>query len=85
MPHDEVQYDWYYNVVANPTLWFLQHYLWPLARAWPGARLHLTSGLGHGRILRDRGVAQAAADFLCSRSSVASVAAPALPAPAPLY
>ena len=24
-------YDWYYNVVANPTLWFLQHYLWALA------------------------------------------------------
>jgi trehalose 6-phosphate synthase len=31
--HGEVQYDWYYNVVANPTLWFLQHYLWALARA----------------------------------------------------
>jgi trehalose 6-phosphate synthase len=24
-------YDWYYNVVSNPTLWFLQHYLWNLA------------------------------------------------------
>jgi trehalose 6-phosphate synthase len=31
--HDEAAYDWYYNVVANPTLWFLQHYLWALARA----------------------------------------------------
>jgi trehalose 6-phosphate synthase len=31
--HDEQAYDWYYNVVANPTLWFLQHYLWDLARA----------------------------------------------------
>src|SRR5215218_8063000 len=29
--HDEQAYDWYYNVVANPTLWFLQHYLWDLA------------------------------------------------------
>src|SRR5438874_5652069 len=29
--HDEAAYDWYYNVVANPTLWFLQHYLWNLA------------------------------------------------------
>jgi trehalose 6-phosphate synthase len=28
--HDEAAYDWYYNVVANPTLWFLQHYLWNL-------------------------------------------------------
>ncbi|HSC49023.1 MAG TPA: trehalose-6-phosphate synthase [Gaiellaceae bacterium] len=29
--HDEAAYDWYYNVVANPMLWFLQHYLWQLA------------------------------------------------------
>ena len=29
--HDEAAYDWYYNVIANPTLWFLQHYLWDLA------------------------------------------------------
>src|SRR5437867_1069297 len=31
--HDEATYDWYYNVVSNPTLWFLQHYLWALGRA----------------------------------------------------
>ena len=29
--HDEAAYDWFYNVVANPMLWFLQHYLWQLA------------------------------------------------------
>ena len=29
--HDEAAYDWYYNVVSNPTLWFLQHYLWHFA------------------------------------------------------
>jgi trehalose 6-phosphate synthase len=29
--HDETAYDWFYNVVSNPTLWFLQHYLWDLA------------------------------------------------------
>src|SRR3954471_12694630 len=28
--NDPSAYDWYYNVVANPTLWFLQHYLWGL-------------------------------------------------------
>jgi len=28
---DPAAYDWYYNVVANPTLWFIQHYLWDLA------------------------------------------------------
>ena len=29
--HDESEYDWFYNVIANPILWFLQHYLWELA------------------------------------------------------
>jgi trehalose 6-phosphate synthase len=29
--HSPTAYDWYYNVVANPVLWFLQHYLWNLA------------------------------------------------------
>jgi trehalose 6-phosphate synthase len=29
--HDRQAYDWFYNVVANPTLWFVQHYLWELA------------------------------------------------------
>ncbi|HET9324908.1 MAG TPA: trehalose-6-phosphate synthase [Gaiellaceae bacterium] len=31
--HDPSAYDWFYNVVSNPTLWFLQHYLWNLAQA----------------------------------------------------
>ncbi|MBD0291251.1 MAG: trehalose-6-phosphate synthase [Thermoleophilia bacterium] len=31
--HDPQAYDWYYNVVANPILWFAQHYLWGLAAA----------------------------------------------------
>jgi trehalose 6-phosphate synthase len=31
--HDPQAYDLYYNVVANPTLWFIQHYLWGLAEA----------------------------------------------------
>ena len=29
--HDSAAYDRFYNVVANPALWFLQHYLWDLA------------------------------------------------------
>ncbi len=28
--HEPQAYDWFYNVVANPMLWFLQHYLWEL-------------------------------------------------------
>jgi trehalose 6-phosphate synthase len=29
--HDRHAYDRFYNVVANPMLWFIQHYLWELA------------------------------------------------------
>jgi trehalose 6-phosphate synthase len=39
LAHDAHAYDLFYNVLANPTLWFLQHYLWNLARTpgpdWP--------------------------------------------------
>jgi trehalose 6-phosphate synthase len=31
--HEEQAYDWYYNVVANPTIWFLQHYMWDLTQS----------------------------------------------------
>ncbi len=31
--HDAAAYDRFYNVLANPTLWFLQHYLWGLGSA----------------------------------------------------
>ncbi len=56
-----------------------------LARAWPGARLLTTDGLGHGRILESDLATRAAADFVAGRSAVASLASPALPEPAPLY
>lgn len=45
-----------------------------VARAWHGARLLVTSGLGHGRILRDEAVAQTAAEFIAGKSSGASKA-----------
>ncbi len=56
-----------------------------LARAWPGARLLTTVGLGHGRILDSDFATRAAADFIAGKSAVASPASPALPEPAPLY
>ncbi len=31
--HDSDAYDRFYNVIANPLLWFVQHYLWDLASA----------------------------------------------------
>jgi trehalose 6-phosphate synthase len=30
--HEAEAYDGFYNVIANPLLWFVQHYLWGLAR-----------------------------------------------------
>jgi trehalose 6-phosphate synthase len=33
VPHEPQAYDSYYNVIANPFLWFVQHYLWGLAAA----------------------------------------------------
>jgi trehalose 6-phosphate synthase len=30
---DPVAYDRFYNVIANPMLWFIQHYLWDLSNA----------------------------------------------------
>ena len=31
--HDPAAYERFYNLLANPTLWFLQHYLWGLGSA----------------------------------------------------
>ena len=56
-----------------------------LARSWPGSRLLSTVGLGHGRILESDVALRAAGDFIAGRSGVASVAAPGLPQPAPIY
>jgi trehalose 6-phosphate synthase len=36
---DEYAYDRFYNIVANPMLWFIQHYLWDLSNA-PDIRRH---------------------------------------------
>jgi len=40
-----------------------------IARAWPGAELLLTDGLGHRRILRDPDVVAAAVAFLAARTA----------------
>jgi trehalose 6-phosphate synthase len=41
VPHEPAVYDRFYNVLANPTLWFLQHYLWGLGSGPDfGPRLH---------------------------------------------
>ena len=49
-----------------------------VARQWPDARLLLTDGLGHRRILGSERVTHAAADFIAGRAS-------SVDSPAPLY
>jgi len=61
--HEPNAYDWFYNVIANPTLWFLQHYLWDLKHA-----PNLDQGIHHaweeGYRAVNRNFAQAVVDEL---------------------
>ncbi len=57
--HDPAAYDWFYNVVANPTLWFLQHYLWGLAYA-PDIDQGLYHAWDEGYVPVNRAFAEAA-------------------------
>ncbi len=43
--HDPAAYDLYYNVAANPSLWFVQHGLWELKHA-PGVDAERRLGRG---------------------------------------
>ena len=44
---DPIAYDQFYNVVANPMLWFIQHYLWDLSNA-PDMRRDEVEAYEHG-------------------------------------
>jgi trehalose 6-phosphate synthase len=56
--HEPTAYDWFYNVVANPTLWFLQHYLWNLAQA-PNLDRGLHHAWDEGYVAVNAGFAEA--------------------------
>jgi len=56
--HDPKVYDWYYNVVSNPVLWFLQHYLWGLASA-PIVDRGLHHAWAEGYVAANRNFAEA--------------------------
>src|SRR5437763_12486820 len=57
-------YDLYYNTIANPLFWFVQHYLWNLAeapilddsthRAWDEGNRRVTQLFGH-HVIREAG------------------------------
>ncbi len=56
--HEESAYDWFYNVVSNPMLWFLQHYLWELAYT-PSVDLALEHAWSEGYARVNESFAQA--------------------------
>jgi trehalose 6-phosphate synthase len=56
--HDPTAYDWFYNVVANPMLWFLQHYLWALAQT-PNVDRGLHHAWDEGYVAVNEGFAEA--------------------------
>ncbi|HEU5242780.1 MAG TPA: trehalose-6-phosphate synthase [Gaiellaceae bacterium] len=61
--HDPAAYDRFYKVLANPTLWFLQHYLWGLASA-PDFGPELHEAWSHGYVPVNRALAAAALEEL---------------------
>ncbi len=61
--HDPHAYDWFYNVVANPTLWFLQHYMWGLTDA-PDIDLGLHHAWYSGYVPVNEGFADAVVEEL---------------------
>jgi trehalose 6-phosphate synthase len=61
--HDEAAYDWFYNVVANPMLWFLQHYLWELAYT-PSVDIALEKAWDEGYVRINEGFADAIVEEL---------------------
>ncbi len=63
VPHDPAVYDRFYNMFANPTLWFVQHYLWGLGSA-PDFDPALHQAWSEGYVPVNEGLAAAALDEL---------------------
>jgi trehalose 6-phosphate synthase len=63
VPHDPLAYDWYYNVVSNPVLWFVQHYLWGLVSA-PSIDQGLRTAWLDGYVVVNRNFAEAVLEEL---------------------
>ena len=55
---DPVAYDRFYNVIANPILWFVQHYLWDLSNA-PDIRQNEIDAWNEGYQVVNRDIADA--------------------------
>ncbi len=55
---EPVAYDRFYNVIANPILWFVQHYLWDLSNA-PDIRQEEADAWTEGYTVVNRDIAEA--------------------------
>src|SRR5205814_6182026 len=63
----ERAYEWYYNVIANPMLWFVQHHLWELA-ATPSIDHGVHHAWSEGYVQVNRAFAAAVLDELEAHS-----------------
>ncbi|HEX8074336.1 MAG TPA: trehalose-6-phosphate synthase [Thermoleophilaceae bacterium] len=66
---DPEAYDQFYNVVANPLLWFIQHYLWDLSNA-PDIRRQEVEAYEHGYRVVNQDLARAVLDEVESDDAV---------------
>ncbi len=72
LAHDPPAYDLFYNVVANPLLWFTQHYLWGLA-AEPELGAELEPAWEEGYRAVNRAFASAVVEELAAGSGTETV------------
>src|ERR1044072_9441146 len=63
---DPNAYDRFYNVIANPILWFIQHYLWDLSNA-PDIRQEELDAWDYGYQAVNRDIARAVLDEIEGR------------------
>ena len=66
---DPEAYDQFYNVVANPLLWFIQHYLWDLSNA-PDIRRDETEAYDHGYRAVNDDLAHSVLEEIAGREAV---------------
>src|SRR3954449_11524563 len=63
---EDEAYDRFYNIIANPMLWFIQHYLWDLSNA-PDIRRHEVVAFEEGYQQVNRDMAEAVVDEIEGR------------------
>ncbi len=61
-------YDRFYNIIANPMLWFIQHYLWDLSNA-PDIRRHETEAYEFGYNVVNEDLARAVLEEIEGREN----------------